>query len=362
MKHSLLLTVQVKIIAVLFAFLSVVGIATASIQLVQHHDHRRATATAEARSHFWKVVAGVEQPNAATVDNTLAQDLHDRLGPSTVVGDPNSFNRISQRIEDFRGNSNEYGGITDAIGYDPFADETLPCKECGPLDARTIHNLLLIQQGNLKVVLAKDVPHYSDKYKFTPFGVGVLPVAVLAWFIGGPITLAAAHQRLMGLSRAEKVHDYDIRQFSDLSWSLNGDHDGTKLALMALSPSFFLPFTVWRAANKRRFEKKVCAAYPSEMAMVQDIDRVLARVSLRHGDNPKIQALQHARETLVDEIQSLTRSSDQQSVDALVARTEQKLKDVEQSLQDRQDARAELAASDPTVSQNVLPQPKTRKR
>lgn len=364
-RHQLLLAMQTKIAALLFAVLTVVGTVAGGTQAIQHHQHQQAVATAQARAHFWKVVAGTEQPTSATVDNTLASDLHARMGPSVIIDDPNSFNRLSQRVEDFRGDSNSYGGITDAIGYDPFADESLPCKECGPLDAQTKHNLLLIQQGNLKVVLAKDIPHFSSKYTLTPGGMGVIPFAGLVWLMGGPLTLAAAHRRLMFKDRMNQDRSlkYGIRQFADLSWSMNGENDGAKLALMAMSPSFFIPFTAWRAANKRRFEKKMRNSYGSEMDMVRAVDNTLAKVSLRHGDDPKVQALQKTRETLVDEIQSLTRSSQDGSMDALVARTERQLKDIQESLAVRKDSLEEAQAQSPIFG-NALPEtrPRTRRR
>lgn len=319
---------QLRILAGILGCIAAVTGTAGIVQAVTHNDVRHEVAIAQQRAHFWRVIAREEEPNTPTVDNRLAKDLRDRISPGSSSLPPD--------ITEFRGTSNAYGGISDAIGYDPFENESLACRECGPLDARTKRNLLLIQEGQVEQVVANDVPQLDTSYTLTPNGMSVLAWGALLWAVGGPLSLFAAHRRAMAIPA------YGIRQFGDLSWALSDYNNGTRLAIMLSAPTFFLPYLSWRGITARRFERKMQEQYGSEMATVREIDRTLGLVSLRHGDDVRVRTLQADRDALVEEIQSRTRASEQGSLGYLLSNTEKRLHDVQDALTTRSESLAEL--------------------
>lgn len=335
-RHRLLLRFQAKVLKIVAPFVIAAVCFAGGIQYGDQRQVQQEIVEAQQRSHFWRVIAGTEPAGAPTVDNRLAKDIKDRLGPidSGATELPEAINR-------FRGNSNSYGGITDAIGTDPFDEAGLSCVECGPLDGDTKTKLLLIKQGNVEDVIASETPAQPGGYTLTPFGWSGLKTGLVIWLTGGPLVLLAAHRW------AYTTHNqYTIRRFGDLEWSLNGECDATKLTTIALAPSWFIPYLAWRAATNRRFERRVRSEYGGQMAIVDEVDRVLDRISLKSGDDPRVQALQQSRDTLVAELKSLTRAQADGSIEDLLERTCANLDDAKSVLKSRNEALADINQQD----------------
>lgn len=124
-----------------------------------------------AEVHFWNAVAGESSTDAPTVENQLASDL---------------ANVPANKLASFRGDSNRYGGITDAIGYDPFNGAGLNCVECGPLKSSVLRDVKLAKAGGLATVLAEvKAPVDGQGYTLTPFRVSVFAWVLFLWLIIG---------------------------------------------------------------------------------------------------------------------------------------------------------------------------------
>jgi hypothetical protein len=334
MRHKILLYNVIRpLVIMLFLIACAVGGSVGS-QALTHNINQDIAEQQATKAHFYRVIAGEESDGGPTVDNQLATDL-----------------RNATDLRDFRGHSNTYGGIADAIGEDPFVSEG--CQECGALTPEFRTNVEQVKNGQLDRVLAREV-HTVDTSGFsaTPFGLSVPTAAGLAWFFGGPLALALGHRRAM----ADRQNDYDVRQFGDLNWNLNGKADGHKITLVMLAPGFFVPYFAWRAARRRKFHQRVAECYASEMALVREIDRDIERLR-GHGHDPKVMALREGRDDLVDEIESLTRSSDS-AVDDLVSSSTDRLDYIKASLKGRKEFAAELQ---PGISTNVVPEVRERR-
>lgn len=251
------------------------GVAFGALDRASHNDALR---TVNNRNAFYRVIAGESTPTSPTVDARLALDLREALGGI----DPDAT-QLPDEILKFQGTSNAYGGITDAIGFDPFNGAGLSCSECGPLDREVQQQLLEIKQGHVADVLIATPP--QPGYHLIPLD--------LAWWLWGLVCMVVV----------VLVH-------------------------------------LWYMYFDNREHDKLCAEYPEEMEFISKVDRQLAKVSLRHGDDPEVVALQRRRDLLMAEMK-LTDTS-KTHLKNLVNEAEDGLQYVEDSLLARKDARREL--------------------
>lgn len=313
MKRILLRTHQLVVgfaVLVLLAITTAVGVG----QAIDNNEASAAEKAAENEAFFWRVVAG-EDSGGPTVDVLLARDLR---GLS------------ASEIADFEGNSNRYGGITDAIGYDPFDESGLNCFECGPLDAYTQNNLELIRGGNLDQVLAAtEVPPADEGLTLTPWGMGMVSYVLLLWAFGGPITLVVAHYT----AKATNERYAALRSFNDI-WGADEQID---LKQILLAPTFFLPYMWYRAATYRKFQDRVRDAFPEQMEAIDHFDRALERapVDLHLWDE-----LQEKRNVVVRELERQTRAGEgtDDEIDGLI----KQITGVQEYLVARTEAKKEL--------------------
>jgi hypothetical protein len=129
-------------------------------------NYRDKLDAAKTQQVFWRVVAGREQGNESGVLNKLANDL--RATPAS-------------ELVDFRGDSNRYGGITEALGYDPFNGPN--CQECGPLDDAVVADAIEIKKGGLQAVVARLQPPKPDHVSGPPL------VLWLVWLVSLPLAV-----------------------------------------------------------------------------------------------------------------------------------------------------------------------------
>jgi len=97
---------------------------------------KEARAHAQKIEHFYQVVDGEISGSESGPANKLARDL------KALPAD---------QLEEFRGDSNRYGGIAGELGFDPF--DGINCSECGPLDQEVIENVQTVKDGGLEQVL-----------------------------------------------------------------------------------------------------------------------------------------------------------------------------------------------------------------
>lgn len=92
----------------------------------------------EKVEHFYRVVNGDLSGQEPGPVNKLARDLRELS---------------ADRVLDFTGDSNRYGGITSDLGFDPF--NGVDCSECGQLDTQIVLDVLAIKEGELDSVLER---------------------------------------------------------------------------------------------------------------------------------------------------------------------------------------------------------------
>jgi hypothetical protein len=142
--------------AALLVWLAVATISGASANHTYHSQLNHAS----QRSHFWRVVAGQDEDSAPTVDNKLAYDLRNVINGNS--------GKIT--VNTFTGDSNSYGGVTDALGVSPFDNS---CgNECGHLTPYMKASLNEVKGGQLQSVIGNDTvkkPHSSRGTAFMAF-------------------------------------------------------------------------------------------------------------------------------------------------------------------------------------------------
>lgn len=315
-----LLRFQLRIVsAVAAALLLLVG-GSATVQAINHSHAQEQSEVSEKEAHFWRIVAGEASGSTPTVDVLLARDLR-------------GLNAV--QVNEFRGNSNRYGGVTDAIGFDPFDETGLDCFECGPLDQDTKNNLGLIRSGQLEDVLATTVVEKPDEgFSLTPFGLGIPTTVIFLWMVGGPLTLAAAHYS----ARYFSPSTYPARRFSD-AWQMDSMVDRSEhrtiYTLVMLAPSFFIPYGAWLITSQKRLGEQVREKFPDHMMFIDDLDRTLDRLP-ESFEKEQVRSL---RNSVMLELESQTRGfGSDRELDSLLSR----LTDVQEHLALRTRALKEL--------------------
>ena len=188
------------------------GAANLIIEASGQPHHQRVVAQATERQEFWRIVAGAPQQRPGLTDQALASDLAAQLGAT----DPTATN-LPAGVTTFVARSNaDYGGITAAIGLDPFTNTG--CFECGPLTASFQADLLTIKRGNVQSLITntgKDIT--PTRYSLTPFGLSVWLTLVI---LGAIIAIVTGLDRRKQSSNRRKVqaelHAKYPRQISQL--------------------------------------------------------------------------------------------------------------------------------------------------
>jgi len=269
-RHKRIASLQRKLLA---GIVGVIMALTGVSGINQYFDNAQASETAELvenRAEFWKVVAGEEAPSASNVQTKLAIQLRDELGEKSV-----QVTELPSGIEDFKAGANDFGGIEDRIGVNPFDPGALNCDTCGTLTSEMKGNLLLIKQGALNSVLAADqasVP--TDRgYNLTPFDMS-LPL-----WIGLVYTSATTAALVIAIRRDAKRNGYSANM---LNWQYEGgsSSDPYRRISRRLSP-LYVPIVL---KLERKFDKS------------QDGDEVLQALNLGESEAKLRQALQLIRD------------------------------------------------------------------
>lgn len=240
---------QLRILTKMAVGASALSLTIGAVSAIDRNDAQERAEVAQQEAHFWQVVAGEAPGSSPTVDNRLARDL------SEILGDTDAIN-------DFRGSSNLYGGISSEIGFDPFDGTGQSCVECGPLDQEVRENLALIDAGRLEDVLTPlDVDVPSTGLEFTPFGWSVSSSLLVLWLLGGPVAF-------FGAARQDEGWEDGLREAGDAE----------KIQLIALAPTLFLPVMVWSHVHNKRLRRKLERTFPDLVHELDSIDSQLDRL------------------------------------------------------------------------------------
>ncbi len=331
-RHPVLLRFQMKVLGIAFAaILALTGVGWYQQQSAVQ-TQQQAAAEADVRADFYRIIAGQESPGDSGVKTRLAEDLRELLGETNP-----SATSLPKTVEDFDiATSNRYRGISDELGVDPFASAST-CTECGQLSAEFKAKLLQIKKGQVEALISSEAVTVDTSLHLTPFGVSGLSELGLIWLLGGPLSLALAHRWANA-----RENDYQLRRFGDLDWKLDGTCDGTKMTLMALSPSFFAPYLIWRKHQRREFEKQVEEKFPTETEILKSVQRMLDRLGLGSGDSRAHLEAEELVRYLRRELESRTRAGEDARLDAHYQRIVSELEQVGDALQSRDVSMAEL--------------------
>lgn len=168
--------------------------AARGVDAAKHDTYKDDLRQYQTLEHFFNVVAGKENPRPGVLDK-LARDLRD-LSPGEVSS--------------FRGDSNRYGGITDELGFDPFAGEN--CHECGALKADFAANVLRAKSGDVDGAIGPKPKQEGDAIR-PPFLVW------LAWLFSLPVAVFSRRRR------EEKKYasmDYEAHLLRELGDTMKG--------------------------------------------------------------------------------------------------------------------------------------------
>lgn len=279
--------VQARIAGVAMAVILGVSLVSGGAQAFIEHPHAEAQVERVATErHFWNAIAGNESVSAASVENQLAMDL-----------------AATDDLSSFRGDSNRYGGITDAIGFDPFDGTGQNCSECGPLKSDVREQVELAKSGKVSQVLASvDASPDTSSVSLTPFGVGFVTYAFALWVLIGYSSY------LLALMITKEKAQADLR-----SW--------LSAPLVALS-------VYLRQRNERNeIRERVSSVFPDAYATIDRVDKFLRELP----DNESTRALRLKRNEVEAELrrQSTANHSD---------RDEEALRVMTDSLQQVSDA------------------------
>lgn len=169
----------------ILAIVAVFLLVSVGVNAATSGSYNDEVAGANARAHFWRTIAGRDHQSDATVDGKLANDIR-RWFRDPVAQHP---------AGSFRGDSNDYGGITDALhGYDPFDESCGP--ECGHLSNDAMDKTELALGGQVDEVVAADKPKRGAE----------MPTKLIAALLAGWLVFGAA-MVLMPIWRRQQRQD-----------------------------------------------------------------------------------------------------------------------------------------------------------
>lgn len=269
-RHKRIATLQAKILAGIADILMALTAASGAYQVVENSQANETATLIENRAEFWKVVAGEQAPNASNVQTKLAIELRDELGAKSV-----QVTKLPSGIEEFRAGANEFGGIEDRIGLNPFEAGALKCETCGSLSTEMMGKLLFIKQGKLDQVLsAEQAAVQTDRgLNLTPFDLS-LPL-----WIGLTYVTATTAALVIAIRVDARRNGYKSNM---LSWRYEGgsSSDPYRRISRRLSP-LYVPIVL---KLERRFDKS------------KDGEEVLTVINLSESRQKLLQALGIIRE------------------------------------------------------------------
>lgn len=272
------------------AFIMTLSLCLGTIMLVAmaHRDDASYEVNKDRQSQqitFYRIAGGEISGSGTGPDLTLARDLDEWV-------------EEGRDIQDFRGNSNRYGGVSDALGFDPFDSSGLGCFECGPLNDEAIAEINSVRETGETLIEPLQPPKQGSWWA----------MAAGVWLIGGPLSLYAVSS---GFSNA-------YFQFSNILST-----NKIPLATKVMTGPLYLLVEVPYRIRKRRHEHSLRSAFPEQMQTLDEVDGALA---LLKGDNtPGTEVLESMRHEVVLELerQASSTKTSEQDLDDLMEKLDQ---------------------------------------
>lgn len=272
--------------------------------LVGHHsqdqDYRNERERAVQQVAFLSVAGGDATGDGTSIANTLGRDIDAWLDDG-------------RELQDFRGMNNRYGGITDAIGYDPFDESGLDCDECGPLSADTQQDILATREGNNLDVAFPEAPE----------PINWLPTGAIWWTFGGPIGFLIAVQT----NRRQSLNLY-----RDL-------YVGVPFASKLMAGPLYLPVQLLQNTQDKVHAEKLRNTFPIQM---ETVDEVTQALEVLDDDDPRWGRLWEMREEVLKEIEAQCSSAPTSAAD--LDRLMAQLEDSREYVTVRRDVLKELSS------------------
>jgi hypothetical protein len=254
-------------------------IATVAGHSSEQQDYEQARERSVQQVAFLSVAGGDTTGDGTSIANTLGRDIDAWLDEG-------------RDIADFRGSNNRYGGITDALGYDPFDESGLDCSECGPLSADAQADITATREGNNLDVAFPEAPEPIN-----------WPAALGTYYLFG-----GAFGYLCGTisTRRRSMSFYD-----DL-------YVGVPTVCKVLAGPAYIPLEVIERMQERNHEHKLRAAFPEQMQVVDEVDRALAVLD---DDDPRWDNLADMRADVMAELEAQCSSAptSEDDLDVLMA-------------------------------------------
>lgn len=234
--------IQLRIVTLMVGVVILATVLAGVVQFAQNNHNRQLQSRNDTQMQFWNIVATGES-NTISPEHTLAKDLH------AILGD-------TEKINSFRGDSNLYGGVTYAIGFDPFNGAN--CSECGPLDTSVKRNLDLIAKGDLSQVIADNKVTYKNDYTLTPFGIPTWKYLMLLYIVIGGGSYVIAMETA-------------------------GEKWRTDTQMLVSAPGVYVVESFKNRKRTHKDDSQVRRQFPEYCALLDDVDESIS--SLPQGDD-----------------------------------------------------------------------------
>lgn len=284
-----------------------------------HHNHQKTEVVDRQHAQrFYGMIDGRIPLAGATVDVALATDLR------AAMGDGRS-GRLPAAVQNFRGSSTSYGGITDTIGFSPFNSAGQGCQECGPLTDHMLVVLAQIKSGHDSSLFRSVKDTTGTGMTLTPFGISWLAFFLLMWLIVSPLAALAAKM-------------WNPSGYNNLVASGEGH---VPWQIIALAPTFWLVQWFVKASADRKAQARVREMFPEQCSAIDAADRVIA-----HVGGAEARKLADARDQVMAQLQDQAASNGSPANRVELENAMTELHDALDFLSARSQAMKELA--DPT--------------
>ena len=233
----------------------------------------------EARNHFYKVVAGAEQPSTSDSLNKLAVTLSDK--------------KIN--IDTFIAPSGRYAGLEKQLGSNPFDNTGLDCTECGHLNIVTKSAITQIRNGNLSSVITPSTSTKSDGYSLTPLNTSFWIFIPTWWLFTSFVGFGAAYY-------ADKYKNR-YQYYKNIDWRLTKvgstlDTQVSKTGSLIYAPWLAFTWPYCAKIQQRLSESNPCAD------LIYQIEQEIKRLKASRSQLPEetYKNILHELETKRDEL------------------------------------------------------------
>lgn len=263
---NLLLKFQARVVVVALATMCLVFVVIGGLNSAERNNQERQFERAGQEARFWRLVAGDVSSAQPTVDVLLARDFQ------TAIED--------DATDIFRAPAQRYGGVFDAVGFDPF--------DGSALSDHTREGLGAVAADDVESFIRYEVAVASPVE-----GVRVTFGGSILWYMLTVITVAGTLSFLIGKP------DVPV----GLEWDSPGLTGWVSIVL-----AWPIGFGLWfynRNRVKQR-EARLRELFPEQMGLVDWTGRIISR----WPDDPDVQAISELRAEVLAEVKRQARYGD----------------------------------------------------